>query len=72
MNSQIVNFLNIATGVTLFIVIIVFIILSIILNYHWNNYEISIKRTNHIKKIYFVVSIILILIMLVLFLSFKI
>jgi uncharacterized membrane protein YidH (DUF202 family) len=71
MNQEIINFLNLFAAVILFIIILVFIVLSMILNYHWNRYEISVRRTNYIKKIYFTVSIILILIMLILFLSFK-
>lgn len=53
------------------LLIITFIILSFILNYHWNKYEISNKQTILIKTIYFGVSIILILILLSLFMNLK-
>jgi len=61
MNLNILN--TIATFVFL-INIIIFIVFSLILNYHWKRYEISISKTSIIKKIYFTVSIIILIIIL--------
>ncbi|MCX7589358.1 MAG: hypothetical protein N2Z85_00240 [Patescibacteria group bacterium] len=56
---------------TFIILIIIFIVLSLILNYHWNRYEISIYRTSLIKKIYFSISGILIFIIFILLINLK-
>jgi hypothetical protein len=65
------NILNIISVVVFLFLIIGFVILSLILNYHWNRYEISIYKTALIKKVYFIVSSILLLVILLLFLNLK-
>jgi plastocyanin domain-containing protein len=69
MNSETINILKTLSGISLIVLILIFIILSWILIYHWNKYEISIVRTNLIKKVYFIVSGGLLLILLIIFLN---
>lgn len=65
------NILNAIAAIVFFINIILFIIFSWILNYHWERYEISVSRTFSIRKIYFTVSAIILFIILLLFLNLK-
>ncbi len=48
---------------------VAFIILSLILNYHWKNFEIYAARTRALQAIYFGVSAVLIVVMLALSLN---
>jgi len=65
------NILNTIATFVFLINLIVFIIFSWILNYHWGRYEISISRTFSIRKIYFTISTIILFIILLLFLNLK-
>jgi uncharacterized membrane protein YtjA (UPF0391 family) len=65
------NILNAIAAIVFFINIILFIIFSWILNYHWERYEISVSRTFSIRKIYFTISAIILFIILLLFLNLK-
>jgi len=65
------SILNTIAAFVLFGITIAFIIVSWILNYHWGRYEISISRTFSIRKIYFTVSAIMLLIILLLFFNLK-
>ncbi|MGB9608763.1 MAG: hypothetical protein ACPL3E_00085 [Minisyncoccia bacterium] len=71
MPLEIIQVLNTLSGALFVFLILAFIFLSWALNYHWNRYEISITRTHLIKKVYFIVSGILLLVLLILFLNFK-
>jgi len=65
------NILNAIAAIVLLGITIVFIIVSWILNYHWERYEISISRTFSIRKIYFTISGIMLFIILLLFFNLK-
>ena len=65
------SILNTIAAFVLLGITIAFIIVSWILNYHWGRYEISISRTFSIRKIYFTVSAIMLLIILLLFFNLK-
>jgi ABC-type uncharacterized transport system YnjBCD permease subunit len=65
------NILNAIAAIVLLGITIAFIIVSWILNYHWERYEISISRTFSIRKIYFTISGIMLFIILLLFFNLK-
>jgi len=65
------NILNTIAAIVLLGITIAFIIVSWILNYHWERYEISISRTFSIRKIYFTISGIMLFIILLLFFNLK-
>lgn len=65
------NILNAIAAFVFLINIILFIIFSWVLNYHWERYEISVSRTFSIRKIYFTISGIMLFIILLLFLNLK-
>ena len=65
------NILNAIAAIVLLGITIAFIIVSWILNYHWERYEISISRTFSIRKIYFIISGIMLFIILLLFFNLK-
>jgi len=65
------NILNAIAAFVFLINIILFIIFSWVLNYHWERYEISISRTFGIRKIYFTISGIMLFIILLLFFNLK-
>jgi len=65
------NILNAIAAFVFLINIILFIIFSWVLNYHWKRYEISISRTFSIRKIYFTISGIMFFIILLLFFNLK-
>lgn len=65
------NILNAIAAFVFLINIILFIIFSWVLNYHWERYEISVSRTFSIRKIYFTISGIMLFIILLLFFNLK-
>jgi hypothetical protein len=65
------SILNTIAAFVLFVITVAFIIISWILNYHWERYEISISRTFSIRKIYFIISGIMLFIILLLFFNLK-
>jgi len=65
------NILKAIASFVFLINIILFIIFSWVLNYHWERYEISVSRTFSIRKIYFTISGIILFIILLLFFNLK-
>lgn len=63
-NEAIAQFLGIGELIVFFVFIVAFLILSLVLNYHWTHYEISPKNVSKARLWYFSVSIVLMSLML--------
>jgi hypothetical protein len=68
-SQQLSKILTSVAGWTFLLVVLFFIIASVILNYHWNKFEIDKSRTRKIKGVYFGISGILLIIMTALFVN---
>jgi len=70
MESEIINqLLKPVSGILFLILVLIFVIVSIVLNYHWTNYGVTADKIRKVRTWYFSVSAVLLLIMAV-FLAF--
>ncbi|MBT9169087.1 MAG: hypothetical protein DDT19_02439 [Syntrophomonadaceae bacterium] len=70
MLSDFNQIINVVVVLTLIAVVVSFIIISVVLNYHWSRYGISADKIKRVKRIYFGISAVFIAIMAVSFIIF--